>query len=128
MTNKAMTEEKKKEIALAKARDFKDGIPNPFLAQMEWEEHLLKVQQILNRRTVLLSVIISSILGMSGVVGGVFLKDHLEKSKIQNRQEISQFMGIENPALIPPTKLHETSTINKSSSSKPPKDEHGQKR
>ena len=72
MTNKAMTEEKKKEIALAKARDFKDGSPNPFLAQMEWEEHLLKVQQILNRRTVLLSVIISSILGMSGVVGGVF--------------------------------------------------------
>ena len=128
MTNKTMTKEKKKEIVFAKARDFKDGSPNPFLAQMEWEEHLLKVQQILNRRTVLLSVIISSILGMSGVVGGVFLKDHLEKNKIQNRQEISQCMGIENPAQIPPTILHETSTINKSSSSKPPKDEHGQKR
>ena len=128
MTNKAMTEEKKKEIALAKARDFQDGSPNPFLAQMEWEEHLLKVQQILNRRTVLLSVIISSILGMSGVVGGVFLKDHLEKNKIQNLQEISQCMGIENPTQIPPTKLHETSTINKSSSSKPQKDEYEQKR
>lgn len=35
MTNEAMTEEKKKEIALAKARDFKDGSPDPFLAQRE---------------------------------------------------------------------------------------------
>lgn len=120
-----MTEEIKAEIALAKARDFRDGDPKPFRAQMEWEEHLMKEQQRLNRRTVLFSVIISSILGMLGIMGGVFLENYLESNRKAHYQQTRQDTAITLGAKKPQTKTRETSTMNKTSSSQPPiKEKH----
>lgn len=120
-----MSEQKKDELALAKARDFRDGDPKPFRAQMEWEEHLIKVQQRLNRRTVLLSVVISSILGMLGIIGGAFLQYHLERNREQNMLKILQRTHIETEAKIPLTKPHGTATTKETFSLKPPpKEKH----
>lgn len=68
MTNESMTEEKKNKIALGKARDFKDGSPDPFLAQMEWEEYLMDKQHKFNKRLVIITVIATIV---AAILGGL---------------------------------------------------------
>ena len=77
-----MTDEKKNKIALAKARDFKDGDHKPHLAEMDWQEYLvnkqheynravMKEQHILNERVVIIATVISTLAGLfGGVIGG----------------------------------------------------------
>ncbi len=131
MTDKAMTEEEKAKIALAKARDFKDGSPAPFLAQMEWEEHLIKEQQRLNReimveqhklnkRIVIIAAIISA---LSAIFGGLIQKygpdiRWWQREHTQPQTKIDK--GISTKATTPLKELGETATTKENVSSKAP--------
>lgn len=120
-----MTEQKKADIALSKARNFHDGDPKPFLAEMEWEEHLMKEQQALNRaimveqhklnkRIVIIAAIITA---LSGIFGGLIQKYGPDISWfLKSRTHIQT--NIDRDTNIEATKPRETSTINETSSSK----------
>lgn len=73
--------DQKTEIAFKIARDFKDGSVTPILANMEWQESLIKLQSRLHRRTIMLSIIVSSFLSLVGVLIGVLLGEYIKETQ-----------------------------------------------
>ena len=90
-TDKPLHKKDLRELGLRITRsiDNKDG--EHFIYQMEWEKRLMKERHKLNRQTVIISVICSSIFGMIGVMGGVLLQYHLGKTQKQTTLQKQQY-------------------------------------
>lgn len=95
MPENDMTEERKAEIALAKARDFKDGDSKPHRAEMDWQEYLvdkqheynnavMKEQHRLNKWVVIIAAVISALAGLFGGVIGGYTQYLLGKNQQRN--------------------------------------------
>lgn len=121
ITDEPITKQKKADIALSKARNFHDGDPKPFLAEMEWEEHLMKEQQEfnrdimveqhkLNKRIVIIAAIITA---LSGIFGGLIQKYSPDLPWLfKSRTHIQKSIGRDKD--IAATKPHVDSTTSKS--------------
>jgi len=130
-TDNPMSEIGEEELALRLARPVGKEAQD-VLAEMEWQRRLMKEQQNLNRavmeeqhrlnkRLVIITAIATLV---AAILGGLIQKYSPDITwPLKTKTQIETQRGKEaSPVVsVPPTKFHETATINESSSSKPPK-------
>ena len=98
------------------------------LLSREFDRRLMKEQQEMNRRTVLLSVVCSAVLGMLGIILGAFLQDHLGKTREAHMPQTYQNMSTTEASKTPQQEAHVAATKQQSVSKPPPKGKNGQNR